>query len=123
MKDDVSLPIAEPEQPTQEEVKITRTEDLPDDPLSMPPPYWRSSCAIFHVLAALESMVKNVAQLPAVVAKTNRQLDDHYAEYGEQHESKEAMDAFSDICDNLHELEHLIKLDSERAILMSAYHC
>src|SRR5579859_3730862 len=64
-----------------EEDRLIRLEDLPDDPLSMPPPYWRSSGAIFHVLSALESLLKHLAGLPRLIAQTDRELDGYYDKY------------------------------------------
>jgi hypothetical protein len=105
-----------------EERRPIRIEDIPEDPLSMPPPYWRSSGAIFHVLSGLQSMIEQLALLPSLIAKTDRKLDRHYDKYPTDSESKKeiALQEFGEICDDLWELEHAIKLDSERAILMSA---
>ena len=55
-----------------------------------------------------------------MVSKTNDQLDQYYEKYGDDDKSEDASVVFGNICNNLWELEHLIKLDSERAILMSA---
>jgi hypothetical protein len=40
-----------------EEEPILTVDQLPDDPLKMPPPYWRSGGAIFHIQDALEELV------------------------------------------------------------------
>ena len=102
------------------EEDIVRVEDLPDDPLAMPPPYWRSSGAIFHVLVALRSISKLLSKLPNIVNQTERKPKKHYERYPGNSESDPAMAEFSDICDGLWELEHAIKLDAEHAILMAS---
>jgi hypothetical protein len=100
--------------------EVVRMEDIPEDPLAMPPPYWRSSGAIFHVLAALESMPKLLSSLPEAVEQVNHQLEQHYEKRADDHENDQALAEFSDICESLWELEHSIKLEAERAILMAS---
>lgn len=102
------------------EEEIVRVEDLPQDPLAMPPPYWRSSGAIFHVLAALESMPKLLSKLPQELEQADRELEEHYKKHPDDHESDGALEEFGNICQALWELEHAIKLDAERAILMAS---
>lgn len=102
----------------EDEGRFVSVEDLPNDPLAMPPPFWRAAAAIFHVVEALKAILRHLPQLTRVIARTDRKLEKHYAKYPEN--SEEHLDEFSEICDGLWELEHRIKLESERAILMSA---
>lgn len=105
----------------QEEPEIVRIEDIPDNPLAMPPPYWRSSGAIFHVSVALRGMLKSLAKLPGVLARTNARLDKHYEAYpGDNPDRVDALREFGDICDEFWKLEHAIKLESEYAILTAS---
>jgi hypothetical protein len=39
--------------------KVITVDELPDDPLAMPPPYWRGSGAVFHVMDCLEAPVSS----------------------------------------------------------------
>jgi hypothetical protein len=104
-----------------EKARFVSVDELPDDPLSMPPPYWRCSGAIFHILAALRALSIYLSDLIPLHARTERKLDKYYAKYPDgTKENDEFLAAFSDICDELWRLEHRIRLESERAILMSA---
>lgn len=94
-------------------------EQLPDDPLSMPPPYWRSSGAIFHVLDSLESLVSLLGELLPLHEQTELRLEDYYENHPNEDDDSD-LEEFSDICDDLWSLEHKIKLKAEIAILMSA---
>jgi len=113
-----AAPSTSPSEDQEEE--IVRVEDIPEDPLAMPPPYWRSSGAIFHVLAGLRSMVDSLSKLQPVVEQTDLALEKHYKKYDDNSESDAAMEEFSEICDELWALEHAIKLEGERTILMAS---
>jgi hypothetical protein len=90
---------------------------LPDDPLTMPPPYWRSGGAIFHVLRALRHLVEHLAELVPL----NEATDERLVEYlGRDPEPPEDDPEFGEICDELWELEHEIKLEADTAVFMSA---
>jgi hypothetical protein len=52
--------------------RIATTDQLPDDPLQMPPPYWRGSGAVFHIEAALADLVALLHDL--VVAAREHKL-------------------------------------------------
>ena len=43
--------------------KFETLEDLPTDHFKMPPPYWRSSGTIFHIIDALEDLCKLLNEL------------------------------------------------------------
>lgn len=101
--------------------RFVSVDELPDDPLSMPPPHWRCSGAIFHILAALEALSTHHSNLIPVLARTERKLERYYDKHPDgAEETDEYLAEFSHICDELWDLEHRIKMESERAILMSA---
>jgi hypothetical protein len=102
--------------------KFVSVEDLPNNPLEMPPPYWRSTSAVFHVVEALAAIIKHLPHLKTVIAKTDKKLDKYYQKYPMEGAEKDdqVLEEFSVICDELWGLEHRIRLQSERAILMSA---
>jgi hypothetical protein len=75
---------------------------------------------MFHVLAALRSMSSLLPRLPDVIKETDHKLEKHYEKYPDNSESDPAMAEFGDIRDSFWELEHAIKLDAERAILMAS---
>jgi hypothetical protein len=87
----------------------------------MPPPHWRCSGAIFHIQAALKLLSTYLSELVPLHAKTERKLDRYYVKHpmGAE-ETDEYLAEFGHICDESWELEHRIKMESERAILMSA---
>jgi hypothetical protein len=91
---------------------------LPDEPLSMPPPYWRSSSAIFHVRAALRSLPILLARLVKVHAHTDSQLGVYFAKHPQEPADDDG--DFGGICEKLWDLEHRIKLATEVACFMSA---
>lgn len=93
---------------------------LPDDPFKMPPPYWRGSGAIFHILDALEELLNLLKKLIPTLQDTESKLDKHFEHYPDGEQSEEEMEEFSEITSKLFHLEHSIKLKVEIAILMSA---
>lgn len=100
---------------------ILTAEQLPDDPLKMPPPYWRSVGAIFHLEEALVGLHTLLQELIPVHADTESRLDAYYQKYPEnRHQSDEAREEFAEIIDNLGVIEHKIRLKAELACLMSA---
>jgi hypothetical protein len=46
-------------------------EDLPTDHFKMPPPYWRSSGAIFHIIDALEDFCNSLNELLQILPDIN----------------------------------------------------
>lgn len=107
------------------EGRIVSVDQLPDDPLAMPPPYWRSSGAVFCLLDAIESIPDLLAELVPVLHRTEEELDALFAKYPDdeqtdEEQTDEEMDEFSDIVDELREIEHRIEVRSLTATLMSA---
>jgi hypothetical protein len=109
--------------------RIVSVDQLPDDPLEMPPPYWRTSGAIFCMLDALESIADLLTELVPVHNETEAELDLHYERHAEEYEKyadteddfpEELTEKFSDIMDELWELEHKVKTRAMVACLTSA---
>ena len=103
----------------ESEEKIVTSDQIPNDPLSMPPPYWRSCAAIFHILDSLETLTTLLSDLLSVHESTELHLCRYYEKYTDE-SSDPDHEEFGDICDDLWALEHKIKLKAEVAILMSA---
>lgn len=100
--------------------RIVSVDQLPDNPLAMPPPYWRSSSAVFCLLDALEAIPDLLAELVPVLKRTDIELDAHFAKYPENQQTDEEMEEFSEIVDEQWEIEHKIKTKVPVVILMSA---
>ena len=101
--------------------RAVRLDQIPDNPLDMPPPYWRGSSAIFHILDALKDIPHLLSKLIRVHERTELKLEKYYEDYpNELSEDDSALEKFEDICNKLWEMEHQIKLKAEIAILMSA---
>lgn len=98
-------------------MKIDNIADLPEDPLQMPPPYWRSSGAIFHIISSLEELTNFLEDLVPLNEKTAAQLEDYFSRNPPPEEDDPE---FGEICNNLWDLEHKIHLKAEVAILMAA---
>jgi len=94
------------------EVKATSA-----DPLAMPPPYWRGSSAMFHVLRSTRHLADHLKALIPLHTKTEQALDSYYSRLPPPPEGDEE---FGEICSELWELEHEIKLDVDTALLMAA---
>ena len=100
--------------------KVVSVDQLPNDPIAMPPPYWRSGDSIFHVIDALETLCDLLKDLVPVHEETEDKLTNFFDQFPEDDESEEGLEVFSEICSDLFELEHKIKMKTEVAILMSA---
>jgi hypothetical protein len=102
--------------------KFVSVDQLPDEPLGMPPPYWRSGGAWFQLEDALNFLVELLYTLLPIHAATNEQLELHSNKYPSQEEwdSDKATQEFGEICDPLWEIEHKIRMKCELAILMAA---
>jgi hypothetical protein len=98
-------------------MKINNVGDLPDDPLAMPPPYWRSSGAVFHIVSALEYLCTMLATLVPLNEKTSELAAEYFDRVPEPPEDDQE---FANICEPLWDLEHRIMLSAEIAIVMSA---
>lgn len=94
--------------------------DLPDDPFNMPPPYWRSSGTIFHIVDALEEICSLLKKLLDLLPHINCLLDDYFNGKSEDDEFTDDAEEFGDICEPLWELESKIKLKCELSVFMAA---
>jgi hypothetical protein len=103
-----------------DEEKIVDVSQLPEDPFKMPPPYWRSGGAIFHVQESLEVLLHLLEKLIGVHDETELSLEEYYQKHPEPSDEESDDSEFADICDALWELEHRVKLKCEVAVLMSA---
>src|SRR4051794_19769330 len=103
--------------PAEDPVSV---DELPDDPMKMPPPYWRSGGAIFHIEAALRGIERRLKRLPAVLTRVDVEL----AAYDKKYRTKAMRDASDDerwrIISRPFGIEHEIKLSADIACLMSA---
>jgi hypothetical protein len=99
---------------------IVSVDQVPDDPLNMPPPYWRGGGAIFHLEGAVANIEDLLKELLEVHAQTNARLPRYWERYPDDIQNDAAMDEFAEIMDDLWGLEHQIKLNGEIACLMSA---
>ena len=102
------------------EARIVRVDQLPDDPLAMPPPYWRSSGASFCLLDAIEAIPNLLAELVPVLERTESELAAHFEKYPNNEQTDEEMQEFGEIADDLWMLEHQVDTKASVAILMSA---
>ena len=91
--------------------------DLPDNPLEMPPPYWRGSSADFHIAYALEDLSQMLNELVSLNQQTDARLQEYFSRHPQPPEDDPE---FGEICRDLWDLEHRIKLKAEVAILMAA---
>ncbi len=98
-------------------MKIDNVGQLPDDYLKMPPPYWRSSGMVFHIISSLEDLCGLLKELVPLNAKTDTLLQDYFSRNPEPNDDDPK---FGEICNDLWELEHKISLKAEVSMLMSA---
>ncbi len=107
-----------------EEPRFVSVDELPDDPLKMPPPYWRSGGASFHIEDALERLAELLHALIPIHTATDEKLHLFYERYPDEDSTKSdgTMEEFGEICDALWEIEHKIKMKCQVAILMAAIH-
>lgn len=103
-----------------DEERIVSVDQLPEDPLAMPPPYWRSSGAVFCLLDAVEPIPGLLTEMVPVLERTKLALDIHYEKYPDDEQTEEEMEEFSEIMDDLWELEHRVKTKAPVVVLMSA---
>jgi hypothetical protein len=98
---------------------IVTSDQIPDNPLEMPPPYWRSGSAIYHVINALTELPDFLSDLSYVHKRTKKRLNKYY----ERHPNKsgdEELEEFVKICSDLWRLEEEVKDKAELAVFMSA---
>ena len=99
---------------------IISSDQIPDDPLKMPPPYWRSGGAIFHILDSLTDLPELLSNLLIVHESTEIQLNEYYKRHPNEPSSDDELEEFGEICDDLWALESKVKAKAELAIFMSA---
>jgi len=99
---------------------ILTSDQIPDDPLKMPPPYWRSGGAIFHLLDSLTDLPELLSKLLIVHERTELRLHEYYERHPNEPSGDDELEEFGEICDDLWELEHRVKAKAELAIFMSA---
>jgi hypothetical protein len=94
---------------------------LPDDPLKMPPPYWRGGSAIFQILTALEDLERYLSDLVPLNEVTSEKVYEYFEQHPEEPTDEDSeYSEFGEICGELWGLEHNIKLKTDAAILMAA---
>ena len=91
--------------------------DISADSLAMPPPYWRGSSAMFHVLRSTSHLADHLQALIPLHARTDEALNEYFSRNLPPPEGDEE---FGDICSDLWDIEHEIKLDIDTALLMAA---
>jgi len=99
---------------------IIQVDQLPNDPFAMPPPYWRSSGAAFHIVDALEEIIHLFEELVPVHEETEMQIHEFFERHPHENLTEDENEEFANICDELEEIEIRIKLRAEIAVLMSA---
>lgn len=101
--------------------KTETTEDLPDDPFKMPPPYWRSSDIIFQLTDSLEELCTSLRLLHEVLPIVNHQLCEYFDRNPEPNEEDDDdLDEFGEITEPLWDVEKKISSKCNLAIFMSA---
>lgn len=106
---------------TDDKKSVLTADQLPDDPLKIPPPYWRSSSAIFHLEDALQELQALLQELIPIHANIEARLEEYYQKYPESRDDDEdTHEEFAEIVDDLWNVEHKIKLKAELACLMSS---
>ena len=80
-------------------------------------PFWRSNGAIFIVLNALEDTKLTLGSIMEETGEIQDALEEHYSKYNDD-SSDEAMEAFSDICEDLWQL--VGQLASEHPLIRAA---
>lgn len=88
---------------------------IPDNPLEMPPPYWRSAGINFQITMCLEELSKLLTSLLDTHPKIEALIVDYLRR---NHELKDDDEEFTRICNPLWEIESKIILKSRLAIFM-----
>lgn len=97
--------------------------EIPDDPLLMPPPYWRGSSAIWHIYEGLSELAEKLESLESAYEIQKEQLELFYSENPSLVEDEESLvqsNEFWDIVSDSLKLSEQIKLRVERTIVMAA---
>ena len=98
-------------------------DQLPVNPLKMPPPYWRSGGASMHAVGALEDLtIELLPNLGGLIDVTSEKLKPHFEKYPKVRgaKSEEALQEFMDIAEELYRAEDKIVLKCELVNLMTA---
>ena len=85
--------------------------------MAMPPPYWRTGGAVFHVLRSLQHLVDHLDELIPLNLETEERLDEYLSRSPEPEDDDPE---FGEICSDLWDLEHEVKLDTDIAVFMAA---
>lgn len=97
--------------------KCKNTGQIPDNPLDMPPPYWRSPGIEVQLTLCLEDIVK----LLKTLLNIHPRVEDSISEYFDRKPDIDYEDPeFGEICYPLWETESRIKLKSELAIFLAS---
>lgn len=100
-----------------------KKDELPHDPMHMPPPYWRGGGAIFHIVEALSEIpmfLQRLYSLLPIISESLERYDNKWRDISEDEVSDEELEEFSEIVDPLNEVEHRAELRCEIVTLMSA---
>jgi hypothetical protein len=97
--------------------KFTSVDQLPENPLDMPPPFWRSSGAIFHITSSLEELCVCLRELSEVHPRIECLLSEYFEKNPEPPEDDSK---FAEISEPLWDIESKIKLKCELAVFMAA---
>jgi len=100
--------------------EFTTVDQLPEDPLQMPPPYWRSSGVIFQITSTLEDLCNLLTALLEIHPRIENLLSEYFAKNPKPPENDEEFEEFGDISEPLWELESKIKLKCELAVFMAS---
>jgi uncharacterized protein YdcH (DUF465 family) len=103
---------------SDQEVLFISTDQLPDDPMTMPPPFWRGSGASFHIEDALKNLIPLLKKLMVALEKADTKFDRFFEQHSDLDDMPEEL--FANIYEGVWLLEHKIHLKTEIAVLMSA---
>jgi len=97
--------------------KYGNTGHIPDNPLEMPPPYWRSAGISFQITMCLEELCKLLTSLLDTHPKVEALIIDYLHR---NPELKDGNEEFVEISSPLWEIESKIILKSRLAIFMAS---
>lgn len=97
--------------------KFSNTKQLPENPLEMPPPYWRSPGIIFQLTISIEELTNSLKTLLDIHPIVDAKLSEYFERKPEPVNDDPE---FGDICEPLWEIEAKIVLKSKLAIFMAA---
>lgn len=97
--------------------EFTSIDQLPENPLDMPPPYWRSSGVIFQITSSLEELCASLHELCDVHPRIEYLLSEYFKK---NPEPPEGDPEFGVIVEPLWHVESKITLKCELAVLFAA---